>query len=78
MDAVKRAVNTIGDGIEKALKSVGQFAGSLATLELKGAADGLKSLASAGMERARGAFILTPAALGANSLMQGALDKVLQ
>jgi len=78
MGAIKHAIKTIEHGLEKAVKSVGQVVTGLATLDLKKAAAGVKGLASAGLDVARGAMDLTPAALAANTLMHGALDKVLK
>src|SRR5882672_10902059 len=78
MGAIKHAIKAIEHGIEKAVKSVGQIAAGLATLDLKKAAAGVKGLADAGMDIARGAMDLTPAAMAANTLMHGALDKILK
>ncbi|SFD78349.1 hypothetical protein [Paracidovorax konjaci] len=78
MGAIKKAFQAIGKGIEKAVNSVGQIAKGLATLNLKAAAAGLKGLASAGMDIARGAMNLMPAAMAANTLLDGALDKALR
>lgn len=77
MSAIKKAFKAIGQGIEKAVHSVGQIAKGIATLDLKAAAKGFKGLADAGLTMARGAINLMPAALAANTLLHGALDKVL-
>ncbi|GKT19473.1 hypothetical protein AVHY2522_22570 [Acidovorax sp. SUPP2522] len=78
MGAIKNAFKSIAKGIEKAVQGVGQIAKGLVTLDLKGAAAGLKKLGEAGGDIARGAINLTPAALAANTLLDGALDKVLK
>lgn len=78
MGAIKNAVKAIAKGIEKAVEGAGQFAKGIATLDLKAAAKGLKQIAHAGADIARGAINLTPAALAANTLLDGALDKVLK
>ncbi len=77
MSAIKKAFKAIGQGIEKAVHSVGQIAKGIATLDLKAAAKGFKGLADAGLTMARGAINLMPAAMAANTLLNGALDKVL-
>lgn len=77
MGAIKKAFQTIGKGIEKAAKSVGEIAKGVATLDLKGAANGVKDLAQAGLTVARGAINLTPVAVAANTLLDGAADKLL-
>ena len=77
MSAIKKAFKAIGQGIEKAVHSVGQIAKGIATLDLKAAAKGFKGLADAGLTMARGAINLMPAAMAANTLLHGALDKVL-
>jgi hypothetical protein len=78
MGAIKNAFKAITKGIEKAVHGAAQFAKGMATLNLKAAAQGLKEIAHAGADIARGAINLTPAALAANTLLDGALDKVLK
>ncbi|ABM31087.1 hypothetical protein QRO08_22530 [Paracidovorax citrulli] len=78
MSAIKKAFQAIGKGIEKAVHSVGQIAKGIVTLNLKAAAEGLKGLADATMTMARGAMNLMPAAMAANTLLDGALDKMLR
>ena len=78
MGAIKNAFKSIAKGIEKAVQGVGQLAKGLVTLDLKGAAAGLKKIGEAGGDLARGVINLTPAALAANTLLDGALDKVLK
>ncbi|WP_046060349.1 hypothetical protein [Paracidovorax citrulli] len=77
MSAIKKAFQAIGKGIEKAVNSVGQIAKGIVTLNLKAAAQGLKGLADATLTMARGAMDLMPAAMAANTLLDGALDKLL-
>jgi hypothetical protein len=78
MGAIKNAFKAIAKGVEKAVHGAAQFAKGMATLNLKAAAQGLKEIAHAGADIARGAINLTPAALAANTLLDGALDKVLK
>jgi hypothetical protein len=78
MGAIKNAIKSITKGIEKAAHGLGQFAKGMATLNLKAAAQGLKEVAHAGAEIARGVINLTPAAMAANTLLNGALDKILK
>ncbi|MGM9488027.1 hypothetical protein [Ideonella sp. YS5] len=78
MGAIKNAFKSIAKGIEKAVHGAAQFAKGMATLNLKAAAQGLKEIAHAGTDIARGVINLTPAALAANTLLDGALDKVLK
>lgn len=78
MGAIKNAFKAIAKGVEKAVHGAAQFAKGMATLNLKAAAQGLKEIAHAGTDIARGVINLTPAALAANTLLDGALDKMLK
>jgi hypothetical protein len=78
MGAIKNAFKSIAKGVEKAVHGAAEFAKGVATLDLKAAAKGLKEIAHAGADIARGAINLTPAALAANTLLDGALDKLLK
>jgi hypothetical protein len=77
MGAIKKAFKTIGHGIGQAAKGIGHIAKGIATLDLKGIANGVKEIGQAGADIARGTFNLTPAALAANTLLDGALDKIM-
>lgn len=78
MGAIKKAFKAIGHGIGEAAKGLGQIAKGVATLDLKGIAKGVKEISHAGTEISRGMLNLTPAALAANTLLNGAMDKILK
>jgi hypothetical protein len=78
MGAIKKAFKSIGHGIGEAAKGIGHIAKGIATLDLKGIAKGVKEIGHAGAEIARGAVNLTPAGLAANTLLDGALDKIME
>jgi hypothetical protein len=77
MSAIGKAFKSIGKGIGQAFKSVGQIAKGVLTLDLKGAMNGVSGLLGAGLGIAAGIGNLHPAALAANTLMEGALNKLL-
>lgn len=77
MGAIKKAFEKIGNALEGFFKGVGQVIKGIVTLDLKGAAQGLNKIAKAGAELASGILSLTPAAIAVNTLMKGALTKLL-
>ena len=78
MGAIKSAFENIGNGIKHAFEAVGEVVKSAVTLDFGGVAKGVGHLVGAAGEMARGAVGLTPAALAANTLFDGAIDKVME
>lgn len=78
MGAIKKAFKAIGHGIGEAAKGIGHIAKGIATLDLKGIAKGIKEVGQGGTDIMRGAINLTPAGLAANTLLDGAMDKMMQ
>jgi len=78
MGAIKTAFDNIGNGIKHAFEAVGEVAVGALTLDFKGIAKGMGDMVGAGGEMARGALNLTPVALAANTLLDGAIDKTLK
>lgn len=78
MGAIKKAFKAIGHGIGEAAKGIGHIAKGVVTLDLKGIGKGIKEVAHAGGDIGRGVFNLTPATLAANTLLNGAADKLMK
>jgi len=78
MGAIKTAFDNIGNGIKHAFEAVGEIAVGALTLDFKGIAKGMGDMVGAGGDMVRGALNLTPAALAANTLLDGAIDKALK
>jgi len=77
MSFISKAFEQIGKGISSAFKATGEIAKGVLTLDLKGAAKGVSHLLEAEMQMAGGVAKLTPAAVCANTLLNGAFDKLL-
>ncbi|NRF72191.1 hypothetical protein HLB44_34925 [Aquincola sp. S2] len=77
MSFISKAFETIGKGISTAFKATGEIAKGVLTLDLKGAAKGVSHLLEAEMQIFGGVAKLTPAAVCANTLLNGAFDKLL-
>ncbi|HET9645464.1 MAG TPA: hypothetical protein VFP68_19380 [Burkholderiaceae bacterium] len=77
MGAIKKAFEHIGHGIEQVAKGLGDVVKGVCTLDLKGIGKGIKEIGHGMSETAVGAVDLTPPALAANILMDGAADQIL-
>jgi hypothetical protein len=71
MSAIGKAFKSIGNSIGDAFKSVGKIAKGVFTLDLKGAFEGVTGLMGA-------VGNLHPASIAANTLIDGALSKLLK
>jgi hypothetical protein len=78
MSAIGKAFKAIGDGIGDAFKSVGQIAKGVLTLDLNTALNGANGLFGAGLGTFNGVTSLHPASLAANTLIDGAMAKLLR
>lgn len=78
MSTIGKAFENFGHGIKNAFVGVGNVIKGVCTLDLKGVGDGMKKTLDGVAEAGRGAIGLTPPALAANSLMDGAFDKMIK
>jgi len=78
MSSIGKAFENIGQGIKNAFEGVGHVIKGVCTLDLKGVADGAKEALGGVAEAGRGALDLAPPALAANTLMDGAFDKLVK
>jgi hypothetical protein len=76
MSFITKAFEQMGRGIAGAFKATGEIAKGVLTLDLKGASTGVKNLVASELEVCRGGLNLTPAAVCANTLLNGAFDKL--
>jgi phage-related protein len=73
----EKAIKNIGHDIQKGAKGFGHVMTSAARLDFKGMAAGMKEISHAAMDAGRNLLMLTPVALAANTLLDGALDKIM-
>ena len=77
MSAVGKAFQAMGEGIGKAFTGIAQIARGVLTLNPSEIAKGTCNIASAGMDALRQHINMLPASMAANTLLDGALDKVM-
>ena len=74
--SIEKSFKNIGHSLEKGAKGFGRVMTSAARLDFKGMAAGMKEIGHATMDVGRNLLMLTPVALAANTLLDGALDKI--
>jgi hypothetical protein len=75
--AIKDAFDHLTHGLGESLYSLGQAVEGALTLDFKKVGEGAQGMVEGALTTVRGAIDLTPPALAANSLLDGAVDKAL-